>query len=116
VPTLNGRIPKYSLHKASGQAIISLDGKDHYSWGLRNAGKTAEIPDRTSIVFHYSAPFCKSLGAKRTIKQATLLSMRPAPTTGRMVSQKNSAHEMDQWELGGVGFASLISSTRLRHW
>lgn len=30
MPKLNGRIPKYSLHKASGQAIVTLNGTDHY--------------------------------------------------------------------------------------
>jgi integrase len=30
MPKLNGRIPKYSLHKASGRAIVTLDGTDHY--------------------------------------------------------------------------------------
>jgi integrase len=30
MPKLNGRIPKYSLHKASGRALVTLDGTDHY--------------------------------------------------------------------------------------
>jgi len=30
MPKLNGRVPKYSLHKASGRAIVTLDGTDHY--------------------------------------------------------------------------------------
>ena len=30
MPKLNGRVPKYSLHRASGQAIVTLNGTDHY--------------------------------------------------------------------------------------
>jgi integrase len=30
MPKLNGRVPKYSLHKASGRAIVTLSGTDHY--------------------------------------------------------------------------------------
>jgi len=27
---MTDRIPKYRKHKASGQAVVTLDGKDHY--------------------------------------------------------------------------------------
>jgi hypothetical protein len=30
MPRLNGRIPKYRRHRASGQAIVTLNGRDHY--------------------------------------------------------------------------------------
>jgi hypothetical protein len=30
MPRLNGRIPRYRLHKRSGQAIVTLNGRDHY--------------------------------------------------------------------------------------
>jgi len=30
MPTLHGRIPKYSYHKASGQDAVSLAGHDVY--------------------------------------------------------------------------------------
>ena len=30
MPKLTDRIPKYSKHKASGQAVVTLDGKDFY--------------------------------------------------------------------------------------
>ncbi len=30
MPKLNARIPKYSLHEASGRAIVTLDGTDYY--------------------------------------------------------------------------------------
>jgi hypothetical protein len=30
MPKLTNRLPKYRLHKASGQAIVSLNGFDHY--------------------------------------------------------------------------------------
>src|ERR1700733_4817675 len=30
MPKLNGRVPRYRLHKPSGQAIVTLDGRDHY--------------------------------------------------------------------------------------
>lgn len=30
MPRLNGRIPAYRRHRASGQAIITLNGRDHY--------------------------------------------------------------------------------------
>ena len=30
MPKLNGKVPTYRLHRASGQAIVTLDGVDHY--------------------------------------------------------------------------------------
>ncbi len=30
MPKLGKRLPKYRKHKASGQAIVTLDGSDHY--------------------------------------------------------------------------------------
>jgi integrase len=30
VPVLRDRVPKYRLHRASGQAVVTLSGKDHY--------------------------------------------------------------------------------------
>jgi len=30
MPKLNGKVPKYRLHKVSGQAIVTLDSQDHY--------------------------------------------------------------------------------------
>jgi integrase len=30
MPKLNGRIPAYRLHRKSGQAIVTLNGRDHY--------------------------------------------------------------------------------------
>ena len=30
MPKLNERLPKYRLHRHSGQAIVSLNGEDHY--------------------------------------------------------------------------------------
>ena len=30
MPKLGKRLPKYRIHKASGQAIVTLDGSDHY--------------------------------------------------------------------------------------
>ncbi|MGD0462866.1 MAG: hypothetical protein ABSB74_10300 [Tepidisphaeraceae bacterium] len=30
MPKLNGRLPRYRLHRRSGQAIVTLNGRDHY--------------------------------------------------------------------------------------
>ena len=30
MPRLNSRLPRYCKHKASGQAVVTLNGKDHY--------------------------------------------------------------------------------------
>jgi len=30
MPKLNARLPKYRLHRHSGQAVLTLHGKDHY--------------------------------------------------------------------------------------
>lgn len=30
MPRRAGKVPAYSLHKASGKAVVRLDGKDHY--------------------------------------------------------------------------------------
>ncbi len=45
MPKLNGRIPKYSLHKASGRAIVTLDGTDHYL-GVYNSPESRVTYDR----------------------------------------------------------------------
>ena len=38
MPKLTHRLPKYRLHKASGQAVVTLNGSDHY---LGNHGSEA---------------------------------------------------------------------------
>ena len=30
MPQLKHKVPSYRLHKASGQAVVTLNGKDHY--------------------------------------------------------------------------------------
>jgi len=30
MPRLSKAVPKYQLHRASGQAVVSLNGRDHY--------------------------------------------------------------------------------------
>ena len=30
MPRLNGRVPAYRYHRHSGQAIVTLSGRDHY--------------------------------------------------------------------------------------
>jgi hypothetical protein len=30
MPKLSGRVPKYRLHKTWGQAVVTIDGRDHY--------------------------------------------------------------------------------------
>ena len=44
MPKLVTRPPKYTLHKASGQAIVKINGKVHYmkKWGEVQLLKVAE--------------------------------------------------------------------------
>ena len=42
MPRLNGRIPKYRLHKASGQGIVNLDGQDVYCGPYHEPASKAE--------------------------------------------------------------------------
>ncbi len=45
MPKLNGRIPKYSLHKVSGQAVVRLNGTDHY-FGMYDSPESRAKYDR----------------------------------------------------------------------
>jgi integrase len=45
MPKLNGRVPKYRMHKQSGQAIVTLDGRDHYL-GLHGSDQSRTLYDR----------------------------------------------------------------------
>lgn len=42
MPKLNGRIPQYRLHRRSGQAVVTLDGKDNYLGPHGTAASRAE--------------------------------------------------------------------------
>jgi hypothetical protein len=50
VPKLKDRIPKYRLHKASGQGMVTLDGQDHYCGPYRDPSSKAEY-DRLICVW-----------------------------------------------------------------
>lgn len=41
------RIPSYRLHKASGQAVVTLDGRDHYL-GVHDSAADVH-PERGSL-------------------------------------------------------------------
>lgn len=41
MPTTQVRIPKLCKHKATGQAVVRLDGKDHYLGQFGTASATA---------------------------------------------------------------------------
>ena len=45
MPKLNNRLPKYRLHRRSGQAIVTIGGKDHYL-GLHGADDSKAQYDR----------------------------------------------------------------------
>jgi hypothetical protein len=42
VPKLNGRVPQYRHHKASGQGVVTLDGQDHYCGPYRDSASKIE--------------------------------------------------------------------------
>ena len=50
MPKLNGRIPAYRRHKASGQAVVTLDGRDHYRGPYGTPASRAEY-DRLVTVW-----------------------------------------------------------------
>ena len=41
MPKLNGRVPKYRLHKNSSQAVVTLNGNDHYLGAYNSAASRA---------------------------------------------------------------------------
>lgn len=45
MPKLTNRVPSYRLHKASGQAIVTLDGRDQYL-GVYDTSESKENYDR----------------------------------------------------------------------
>ena len=45
MPKRKKKVPSYCLHKASGKAVVRLDGKDHY---LADYGSRAIRPDRSA--------------------------------------------------------------------
>lgn len=45
MPTLKNRVPSYRLHKASGKAVVTLDGRDHYL-GLYGSPESRQAYDR----------------------------------------------------------------------
>ena len=45
MPKLTRRIPSYRLHKASGQAVVTLNGRDHYL-GPHNTESSRRVYER----------------------------------------------------------------------
>ena len=46
MPHLTGRVPKYSKHRASGQAVVTLDGRDFYLGPYGTAASKREYDRR----------------------------------------------------------------------
>ena len=44
MPKLVKAVPKYREHRASGQAVVSIGGKDHYLGPYGTKGSHDEIP------------------------------------------------------------------------
>ncbi|HWE02770.1 MAG TPA: hypothetical protein VG326_10210, partial [Tepidisphaeraceae bacterium] len=53
MPKLNGRIPKYCNHKASGRGYVTLDGKDHYCGPYADPSSKAEYDRLIKIWLAY---------------------------------------------------------------
>jgi hypothetical protein len=45
VPRRSGKVPSYCLHRASGRAVVRLEGSDHYL-GLYGSPKSRELYSR----------------------------------------------------------------------
>jgi hypothetical protein len=52
MPKLNHRLPSYRKHKPSGQAVVTLDGKDHY---LGPHGSKASLQEYDRLVGEWQA-------------------------------------------------------------
>lgn len=64
MPKLVHRLPKYSKHKASGQAVVSIGGKDHY---LGPFGSAASRKEYDRLIREYLA------GGRTATRQPTII-------------------------------------------
>jgi integrase len=83
VPILNGRFPKYRLHRNSGQGIVTLNGRDHYL-GLYGSDESKASYDRLIAQWlsqgrqtHSPAPPVTSKSPKSLVPQSAQLETGP---------------------------------------
>ncbi len=104
--TTRTRVPKYRLHKASGQAVVTLDGRDHY---LGKHGTARSKAEYRRIIAEYLAAGDVRPAAKSQLRltiaglverylrhqQAKLSGRTAEPTLGRI--RLSLAHLQDMY-------------------
>lgn len=95
------RVPKCRLHKASGQAVVTLSGRDVYL-GKYGSGETAAATNRlrTTSVVRFAfintfslAPLATDLGIRLTHDADNRASRRPSSTaTSVFLVTENQCH------------------------
>jgi len=71
MPKLVHRLPKYRKHKASGQAVVTINGQDHYLGRWQYAGSKAE---HKRLIGEYLAHGCviQDLSEATTVSEVIL--------------------------------------------
>jgi integrase len=114
MPRLNGKVPTYRLHRASGQAIVTLNGRDHY---LGPHGTQASR-------MQYDRLVCEWLTVasyRRAIERGCDMAF---PLPEHLARQKVRASRGSRWEtatewearLGAEGWKQLKAWRRAHRW
>jgi hypothetical protein len=66
MPRLKYKLPSYSLHKASGQAVVKFDGHAHY---LGKYGSPESHTAYRRLVAEWTT--CKRLGVRQAVRETS---------------------------------------------
>jgi hypothetical protein len=83
MPRLTKSVPSYRLHKPSGRAIITLNGKDHYL-GEWNSDESRQEYDRliSEWLAARQAPVHSTPAGEFTVAELLLAYLKEAKVTG----------------------------------
>src|SRR6476620_3945927 len=92
MPRLTRSVPSYRLHKPSGRAVVTLNGKDHYLGAWKSPESHAEY-DRliSEWLAARKAPIHSTPVSKLTIAQLLLAYLKEAQVT-YVKSGKETSH------------------------
>ncbi len=102
VPRLNHALPRYSMHRASGQAVVTIGGRDHY---LGPFGSDASHCARDRLISQWLADGRQSPQTVETIAYSDHLGA-DSVVTGRSV---RSSHPLGEMVPNVLGIGQLLT-------
>ena len=102
MPRLNHALPRYSMHRASGQAVVTIGGRDHY---LGPFGSDASHRARDRLIAQWLADGRQSPQTVETIAYSDHLGA-DCVVTGRSV---RSSHPLGEMVPNVLGIGQLLT-------